>query len=308
MSQIINPPPLEASEVPSTDKGGKVSVALTAKPTSLKPTARFFVHFGEMALAMILGMIVLGIVNNAILVPRGFHLSRFPEVYTLAMAFAMTVPMVAWMWLRGHGWRHSAEMAAAMFVPASVCIGVCSLGLLPRTTMLSWYHLLMWVAMLGIMLYRWNDYAGGSAPVLNKVLLALAVLLCVGVLSAFTGTLPPIRAGQAHPFATTVKTTDGKFAVKLTVTPNQSGTNVFTVIVLDASTNTAVTESGVTLSATMPNMVWMGTDTIPLQPDGKGHFSATGDFSMGGTWQLRVQLRAPDGTLHEATVTLVKSS
>ncbi|SRR6266487_1833606 len=307
MSQIMNPPPLEVSEIPSIDKEGKVSTTITAKPTSLKPTVRFLVHFGEMGLAMLLGMVVLGIVNDAILVPRGFHLSRFPEVYTLAMAFAMTVPMVAWMWLRRHCWRHSAEMAAAMFVPAAVCIGVCSLGLLPRTTMLSWYHLLMWVAMLGVMLFRWSDYAGGSAPVLNKVLLALAVLLCVGVLSAFTGTLPPIRAGHAHPFATTVKTTDGKFAVKLNVSPNQSGTNVFTVTVLDASTSQSVTDGAVSLSTSMPDMVEMGTDTFNLHPDGKGHFSATGDFSMGGKWQLRVQLRAPDGTLHEATVTLVTS-
>ena len=306
MLQIM-PPPLEASEVPSIDKEGKVSVALTAKPASLKPMLRFLLHFGEMALAMILGMVALSIVNSMILVPRSFHLSRFPEVYTLAMAFAMTVPMVAWRWIRGHRWRHSAEMTAAMFVPAAVCIGVCSLGLLPRTTMLSWYHLLMWVAMLGVMLFRWNDYAGGSAPVFNKALLALAVLLCVGVTSAFTGTLPPIRAGHPHPFAMTVKTTDGKFSVKLNVTPNQSGTNMFTVTVLDPSTNTAVTESGVTLSATMPNMVAMGTDTFTLHPDGKGHFSASGDFSMGGTWQIRVQLRAPDGSLHEATVTLVTS-
>src|SRR6266516_2867441 len=141
MSQIMNPPPLEVSEIPSIDKEGKVSTTITAKPTSLKPTVRFLVHFGEMG-----------------------------------------------------------------------------------------------VAMLGVMLFRWSDYAGGSAPVLNKVLLALAVLLCVGVLSAFTGTLPPIRAGHAHPFATTVKTTDGKFAVKLNVSPNQRGTNVFTVTVLDATT------------------------------------------------------------------------
>jgi YtkA-like len=304
MSQIMNPPPIEVNEIPTTDKEGKVSVALTAKPNSLKPTVRFFVHFSEMALAMLLGMVVLGIVNSAILAPRGFHLSQFPEVYTLAMAFAMTVPMVLWMWVRGHCWRHSAEMTAAMFVPAAVCIGFCSLGLLPRTTMLSWYHLLMWVAMLGIMLFRWNDYAGGSAPVLNKVLLAIGVLLCVGVLSAFTGTLPQITLGHPHPFATTVKTTDGKFSVKLTVTPNQSGTNVFTVTVLDPSRNTAVTENRVTLSATMPKMAWMGSETFNLLPDGKGHFSATGDFSMGGTWQLRVQLRTTDGTLHETTVTL----
>jgi copper transport protein len=54
-------------------------------------------------------------------------------------------------------------------------------------------------------------------------------------------------------------------------------------------------------------MVEMGTDTINLLPDGKGHFSANGDFSMGGKWQIRVQLRTPDDTLHEATVTLLTS-
>jgi hypothetical protein len=307
MSQVINPPPLETSEIPTINKEGEESTTLTVKRASLKPTVRFLMHFGEMALAMILGMFALGILNNMILVPRGFHLSGVPELYTLVMAFAMTVPMVLWMWVRGHCWRHSVEMSAAMFVPAAVCIAVCSLGLLPRTAMLSWYHLLMWVAMLGVMLFRWNDYAGGSAPVLNKALLALPVLLCVGVLSAFTGALPQITLGHPHPFATTVKTTDGKFAVKLGVTPNQSGTNEFTVTVLDAGTGQSVIEGAVSLSTSMPRMPTMGTDTFTLHPDGKGHFSATGDFSMGGPWQIRVQLRAPDGSLHEATVSLVTS-
>lgn len=307
MSQIMNPPPLEASEVPFTNKEGKISTTITAKPTSLRQTVRFLLHFGEMALAMLLGMVVLGIVNDTILVPMGFHLSRFPEAHTLAMAFSMTVPMVAWMWFRGHCWRHSAEMTGAMFVPAALLIGACSLGLCPRTALLSWYHLLMWVAMLGVMLYSWSDYAGGSLPLFNKALLAIAVLICVGMMSFFTGTLPPITAGHAQPFATTVKTTDGKFTVKLNVTPNRSGTNVFTVTVLDTNTSTSVTDSGVSLSTTMPNMD-MGTDTINLHPDGKGHFSANGDLSMGGKWQIHVQIRIPDGTLHEATVTLLTSS
>ena len=87
MSQIMTHRHCRASEVPSIDNREKVSTTITAKPTSLRPTVRFFVHFGEMALAMLLGMVALSIVNNAILVPRGFHLSQFPEVYTLAMAF-----------------------------------------------------------------------------------------------------------------------------------------------------------------------------------------------------------------------------
>ena len=46
----------------------------------------------------------------------------------------------------------------------------------------------------------------------------------------------------------------------------------------------------------------MGVETVNLQPDGKGHFSASGDLLMGGDWQIRIQIRTPENTLHEATV------
>ena len=145
MSQIMNPPPLEASEVPSTDEGGKMSTTITSKPTPLRQTVRFLWHFVEMVLAMELGMFVFGIVNGAILIPRGFlYLTgQIPEAHLLAMAFSMTVPMVAWMWFRRCGWARSAEMAGVMFVPAALLIGVCWLGLCPRTALLPVYHNLM---------------------------------------------------------------------------------------------------------------------------------------------------------------------
>ena len=49
----------------------------------------------------------------------------------------------------------------------------------------------------------------------------------------------------------------------------------------------------------------MGTDTVNLLPDGKGHFSGSGDLSMPGNWEIRIQIRTPDATLHEARVKLV---
>jgi len=48
----------------------------------------------------------------------------------------------------------------------------------------------------------------------------------------------------------------------------------------------------------------MGTDSVNLRPDGKGHFSSPGDLSMGGDWQIRIQIRTPDNTLHETKVKL----
>src|SRR5690349_12334985 len=71
---------------------------LPSPPSRGRQTLRFLRHFGEMVLAMVLGMAVLDVVNGALLVPLGFvYLSSSPEVSALAMAVAMTVPMVAWM-------------------------------------------------------------------------------------------------------------------------------------------------------------------------------------------------------------------
>ncbi len=151
---------------------------------------------------------------------------------------------------------------------------------------------------------------------LSKVLrwepvLGVAVLICVGLMNVFAGTLSPIAAAQQQQtgnkpqtFSASVRTTDGKFTVTLSVNPNRFGTNVFTVSAVDTSTGAAVTNIGVSLYTTMLDMD-MGTNTLNLLPDGKGHFSGTGDLAMPGDWQIRVQIRTPDATLHEASVKLL---
>ena len=146
-------------------------------------------------------------------------------------------------------------------------------------------------------------------------LLGVAVLVCVGLMNVFTGTLSPTSAQQQQPtgnvvgprfiagrsFNTTVKTTDSKFTIILNVNPNRFGTNIFTVSVVDNSIGKPTTNVGVSLYTTMLDMD-MGTDTVNLLPDGKGHFSASGDLSMGGNYQIRIQIRTPNNTLHEARV------
>ncbi len=140
-------------------------------------------------------------------------------------------------------------------------------------------------------------------------LLGVAIIVCVGLLNAFGGTLIPSAAAQQHPsgkpqiFSETVPTQDGKYKVTLEVNPNRFGTNVFTVSVVDHATGKPVTNVGVVLFTTMLDMD-MGTQSVNLVPDGKGHFSASGELSMSGDWQIRIAIRTPDGTLHEATVKL----
>jgi hypothetical protein len=123
------------------------------KPSSRgRQILRFLRHFGEMVLAMLLGMAAFDVVTGAFVIPMG------PEVSALAMAVAMTAPMVAWMRIRKHAWRLNAEMAGAMIVPTVLLIGGSRLGLLPPTSIMLGTHILMVPAMLAIMLYRWRDY------------------------------------------------------------------------------------------------------------------------------------------------------
>ena len=140
--------------------------------------------------------------------------------------------------------------------------------------------------------------------------LGVAVLVCVGLLNVFGGTLLPATTtqpqtvGQSKPFNTSFQTTDDKFTVTLNINPNRFGTNVFTVSVVDNKTHAPTTSVGVSLYTTMLEMD-MGTDSINLLPDWKGHFSANGDLSMSGHWQVRIQIRTSDNTLHEAKVDFI---
>jgi copper transport protein len=138
-------------------------------------------------------------------------------------------------------------------------------------------------------------------------LLGVGIIVCAGLMNVLSGTLAPPTtqqpAGKPGPFNKTVQTADGKFTVTLNVNPNTFGTNVFTVTVIDNSTGQPTTSVKVTLFTSMLDMD-MGTDTIPLQPDGKGHFSAPGELEMAGNWDIRIQIRTPDNKLHEGEVKL----
>ncbi|HWZ19223.1 MAG TPA: copper resistance protein CopC [Ktedonobacteraceae bacterium] len=156
-----------------------------------------------------------------------------------------------------------------------------------------------------------------KTQVLTRVLrwepvLGVGILICVGLMNVFAGTLSPIAVAQQQQqtgtkpqsYTTTAPTKDGKFRVTLSVNPNRFGTNVFTVSAVDAATGKPATNIGVSLYTTMLDMD-MGTDTVNLLPDGKGHFSGSGDLAMPGNWEIRIQIRTPDATLHEASVKFV---
>jgi hypothetical protein len=123
----------------------------------------FIRHYIEMVVAMFAGMIVLG-------VPAGWALQAFgtstsaltdtaPALMLLGMAVTMTVPMVAWMRYRGHGWRANTEMAASMVLPTFAAIGVLAAGVMTDIgTLLAVEHFAMLLGMLAAMLLRPDEY------------------------------------------------------------------------------------------------------------------------------------------------------
>ncbi len=140
-------------------------------------------------------------------------------------------------------------------------------------------------------------------------LLGVAVLLCTGLLTVFSGTLvpatttpvqQPVPTTPSNPFTTTIKTTDKQFNLTFNVTPNQFGNNEFTVSVLN-SKGQPDTNVGVSLYNTMLDMD-MGTRHVNLQPDGKGHFKGSDQLDMSGHWGVRIDVRTPSGGTSHATV------
>src|SRR5689334_24265413 len=117
----------------------------------MSPSAkRFLRHYGEMVLAMFLGMAILGLPVDWVMSAAGADSDAF---MFLGMATTMTVPMVGWMMYRGHGRRANAEMAASMFVPTLAVIGVLTTGLLTDIGVLMLAeHVVMLLAMAGVML------------------------------------------------------------------------------------------------------------------------------------------------------------
>ena len=75
------------------------------------------------------------------------------------MATNMTVPMVAWMRHRGHGWLPCWEMTAAMYVPTFGALALLEAGVLGDAhAAMGVQHVVMFPAMLGVMLLRRDEY------------------------------------------------------------------------------------------------------------------------------------------------------
>ena len=137
-------------DAPLAQTTGRLSTFQRLKATGLT-AGRFVLHFVEMCIAMFVGMAIFMVIPRVMELPKPVHL--------LGMAVSMTVPMVGWMRICGHGWRHGIEMSIGMLLPWAVVLGLVALG---AANVLPWLAQAadpaMFIGMLGVMLLRPGHY------------------------------------------------------------------------------------------------------------------------------------------------------
>jgi len=120
----------------------------------------FWRHFLEMLAAMAVGMIATGAIFLSIVGLKTWDQVTFqyPTQALLAMAAGMSIPMTAWMLLRGMGRRNTYEMTAAMILPVIPFLCLVWFGI----TKSAWcgpYCAATILAMLVLMRYRRSTYS-----------------------------------------------------------------------------------------------------------------------------------------------------
>jgi hypothetical protein len=125
-----------------------------ATTTTRRGALRFGLHYLEMVVAMVAGMVLLGPLWD--LAAPG--LTDRADVAALVMATDMAVGMAAWMRVRGHGWAGIAEMSAAMYLPFVVLLVPFWLGAVSGGTLMTVGHVLMLPLMAVAMLWRRCDH------------------------------------------------------------------------------------------------------------------------------------------------------
>jgi hypothetical protein len=120
-------------------------------------------HFAEMVLVMFIGMgVFAGLAALAFGAADASLTGQSPALRVTLMGLSMTLPMVAWMRYRGHAAARNAEMAAAMMLPTLAAAALAAVDVLSAGAALGIQHAVMIPAMLGVMLWRYDEYATHS--------------------------------------------------------------------------------------------------------------------------------------------------
>ncbi len=130
--------------------------------TAVAPTftRAFWKHYVEMVVVMFIGMGVLALPVRWASDGLGFDGGDTGGML-IRMGISMTLPMIPWMRWRGHGWRPTMEMVAAMVIPTIAAVALFVAGVSTDAGILmSIEHVAMLLAMLGVMAARPEEYSG----------------------------------------------------------------------------------------------------------------------------------------------------
>jgi hypothetical protein len=149
MTQLTEPEPWAPAPDAANARGRRALLGTrTARPL------RFGRHLGETVAAMMVGMLALDPLWSALFGQLG------PVAHLAVTTADMTVAMAVWMRYRGHSWRLTAEMSAAMAAPAVLLLAPTAAGVLAADAAMMAAHTLMLPAMIGAMLVRLPEYTG----------------------------------------------------------------------------------------------------------------------------------------------------
>jgi hypothetical protein len=118
-------------------------------------------HYLEMCIAMCIGVAVTSFLLRAAADARGADLRQeWPLLSLLAISIGITLPMAAWMRIRGMAWRPILEMSVAGIAAVMVVawFGLISASGVKVGTVCG----VACVAMFGAMLFRLDMYTGRS--------------------------------------------------------------------------------------------------------------------------------------------------
>ena len=132
-------------------------------------TRSFARHYIEMVVVMLVGMGVLALPAQWATDALWPSVDGDDTTLMLArMGVTMTLPMIPWMRWRGHGWRPTLDMAAAMIGPAIGVIALLEAGVLEGANVLmTLEHVVMFVAMYAVMAARPGEYSHPHAHVVR---------------------------------------------------------------------------------------------------------------------------------------------
>jgi hypothetical protein len=120
----------------------------------------FWRHFLQTLAAMVAGTIATGIIFASVIgfSAYGQVTVHYPTQILLAMAAGMSLPVVAWMLVRGMGRRNASEIAAVIVLPVLPFLGLVWSGI--TSSAVCWgYRATAVPAVLVLMRYRRSTYS-----------------------------------------------------------------------------------------------------------------------------------------------------